>query len=205
MKYSQNNEDQIISDYFTDKNISLLSIGENDGKTLSNVLRSIEDGANAVLVEPSLTAFYKMKELHKDNKRVQLFNVAIAEEFGTFDFFESGSHLGKGDTSLLSTLDEKEIDRWKASGEVFNKTKTVAFTFSGLLELCKKDKFDLISIDAEGYDLKILKQIDLTKIGCKMLIIETNGVNDSEFIDYCKSHKMKLYTSNHENLIFIKE
>jgi len=206
-KYSQNNEDQIIHDYFGIGKINVLSIGENDGKTLSNVLRSIEDGASALLVEPSLKAFYRLQDLHMDNARVHMLNVAIGTEDTTMDFFESGEHLGKGDVSLLSTLNESELDRWKSSGEEFTKTKTEVISFASLMELSPFKTFDLISIDAEGYDLQILKQIDLERLGCKMLIIEANSdIILREYITtYCELHGLKLLTYNTENLIFIAQ
>jgi len=58
MRYSQNNEQEIIENFFKRQenegsDLVLLSIGENDGKTLSNSLACIERGWRATLVEPS--------------------------------------------------------------------------------------------------------------------------------------------------------
>jgi len=46
---------------------------------------------------------------------------------------------------------------------------------STLLGLSKIKKFDFISIDAEGHDLEILRQMDLKALGCQMLCIEHGG------------------------------
>lgn len=201
-KYSQNNEDQIVHDYFGIGKINVLSIGENDGKTLSNVLRAIEDGASALLIEPSEEAFKRLKELHKNNNRVHLLNLAISNNDGLTDFYESGDHLGIGDTSLLSTLSRSEVNRWKSSGEQFTKTKVYVATFSTIMELSEFKTFDLISIDAEGMDWDILKQINLKEIGCRMLIIECNRSEHTKFIDFCAYYGLFLTEANSENLIF---
>ncbi len=204
-KYSQNDEDEIIHQYFNMGKITVLSIGENDGKTLSNVLRSIEEGASALLVEPSLKAFYRMQELHRDNARVHMLNVAIGTEDTTLDFFESGEHLGTGDVSLLSTLKEGEVERWKSSGETFDRTKTEVITFSSLMELSPFKTFDLISIDAEGFDWEILQQMDLKSLGCKVLVIEVNNDQDLYLKVYKYVYECGLieHSTNHENSIFI--
>ncbi len=58
--YSQNNEEQIIIEYFKDFKGHLLDIGANDGLTLSNSRKLIELGWTGDLVEPSPNAFQKL-------------------------------------------------------------------------------------------------------------------------------------------------
>lgn len=201
--YSQHGEGRVISDYFNSHIGTAISIGENDGKTLSNVLGLIEQGWSAYLIEPCLVPFNKMKELHKGNKSVHLFNYAIGLETGEADFYESGEHLGKGDTSLLSTLNESEIKRWKGTCE-FKKTKVKVKTFNDFLRDSRIANCDLISIDCEGLDFDILKTIPLHKLSVAMIIIETNSVGNKEVIDYMFYNGYKLHYNNFCNLIFVK-
>jgi len=89
--YSQNKEEQIILDYF-DKlskgatpprwiidgtKPTFLDLGSNDGQTFSNTRALVERGWRGVCVEPSPTAFAKLKELYKDSKDVYSYNFAI--------------------------------------------------------------------------------------------------------------------------------
>ena len=55
-------------------------------------------------------------------------------------------------------------------------------------------------------DYDILVQMDLKKIGCKMLCIEWNLHQDlkEKFTDYVKQFNMKLIHTTPENLIFAK-
>ncbi len=215
--YSQNNEDEIVSNFFKGEKGTLLSIGENDGRTLSNSLRLIEEGWRAVLVEPSKEAFQRMQDLHKYNNNVLCVNYGIGDETGNFVFYESGTHLNKNDISLLSTLDASQIDRWKSSGEQFTKKEIQCLTYSDfcLLSSVKQfmyeklsvedknpciHKFDYITIDAEGFDWKILSQIDLSYT--KLVIVEVNNTDTQKYIDYCNSFGLREIHRNYENIIF---
>lgn len=206
--YSQNEEEKYIVDYFGDRKGTLLSIGENDGRTLSNSLRLIELGWKAVLVEPSSTAMGKLLQEHVGRtERVQCIQVAVADKCGAFSFFESGTHLNQGDTSLLSTLDPEEMKRWERSGEKFEENTVECVDYKKLCEEIKhgSDGFDFISIDAEGVDMMILKQIDLSTT--QLLCIEWNGdaAKREEILEYTSQYGLNdiIYTSL-ENLIIAR-
>jgi FkbM family methyltransferase len=102
--YSQNNEEQIIIDYFGDYKGNLLDIGANDGITFSNSRKLLELGWSGELVEPANIPYLKLKELCKENKKVKLHKVAISDLRGELTFYSSGEHVGNGDSDLLSTL-----------------------------------------------------------------------------------------------------
>lgn len=208
--YSQSKEEQIIKDYFAqhekeNQYLSLLSIGENDGKTLSNVLACIERGWYATLVEPSEKAFSKLFMLHEGNEKVECLKYAISTECGIVEFFESGEHAKEqyGENhSLLSSLKQDETTKW--TQEKFTKTKVEAIDVNKLLDLSLAVSFELISIDAEGMDFEILKQMDLFNLGCYMLIIENNGQEKEKYIKYCYNYGLKLFHTNAQNLIFVR-
>lgn len=179
--YSQNNEELVIKKYFSEHEkvnecLTLLSIGENDGKTLSNVLACIERGWYATLVEPSEKSFAKLFALHENNEKVECLKYAISTECGIVEFHESGEHAKEqyGENhSLLSSLKKEETAKWV--NDTFTTTKVEAIDFEELLNLSMNNSFELISIDAEGMDFDILQQIDLFDIDCMMLIVENNG------------------------------
>ena len=208
-KYSQNDEDFILSNYFKDFKGNLLSIGENDGKTLSNSLRLIENGWSAVLFEPSEDAFNRLQQLHKDNKNVLCLKYGVAGQTGTFEFYESGSHLKKGDVSLLSTIVKSETAKWEGAGEEFTKKSIDCLSFGDALTMIRENgnelPFDFITLDAEGVDVIILKQIDLSNV--KALCIEYN--NDeavkADIMEYCSKFGMNsIIYQSYENLVITK-
>ena len=201
--YSQNGEDKIAIGYFGNKIGTLLDLGANDGKTLSNSLALIESGWSAVLVEPSKEAFRRCEQLHSGNDKVKLLNVAIANENGYSDFHESGTHLKSGDIALLSSIKKSETLRWFGTDNEFTEGTTECLDFKTLLELSPIKIFDLISIDCEGMDWDILTQIDLRAVECKMLIVEHNQKDIQLYVEYARGFGMKELSRNFENIIFI--
>lgn len=200
--YSQGNEEQIILDYFKDFKGKLLDIGANDGKTFSNSLALIELGWSATLVEPSVTAFEKLKEIHKDNLKTLLFNFAIGSKKEKLTLNESGHHLkDKSDIALLSSLHKSEIIKWVAQGVEFKTYEVDIVPYSEI-----KDNYDFITIDAEGYDLEILKQIDLTNT--KLLCIEWNSIesNKEQILEYTSTFGMdNIIYQSAENLLICRK
>lgn len=198
--YSQNSEDTVAVNFFKEFKGHLLDLGANDGRTFSNSLRLIQKGWSADLIEASPVTFQKLEQEHIGNEDVKCHNIAVSNVNGKVKFYESGTLLGGNDKSLVSTLDKREIDRW--GGKVkFTETAVESVTFKSLLLMTKKTKFDLITIDIEGMDFIVLSQMNLKELGCKMLIVETNGKETIKYINYCQKFGMNLLTSNAENII----
>ena len=215
--YSQNNEDNIIYTYFKnhyserwnkrtepEHKFRLLEVGANDGKTFSNSLALIEEGFEAVLVEPSPKAFKLLEKLHEGNENVALHNYGFALFNGTQTFYESGGYKDGDDVALYSSLDEEEIKRWN---------DTVKFTeveadFRTWVDFRNEhhETYDFISIDCEGFDLTLLKQMDLAQLECKCLIMEWNGIESvrKEANEHCAQFGLIEHYANLENIIFIK-
>jgi len=210
--YSQNSEDTLALDYFNHKEgatklKTLLDIGANDGVTFSNSKFLIENGWLGFLLEPSEIAYAKCVETHKNNAtNTFIFNLGIANETGEQVFLESASHLPNGkDISLLSCVPSRLTERLRRKVS-FTEHKAMFYTFEDFEKkyLMEGDKFSYVSIDAEGYDWDILKQIDLKKYGVEMVCIEWNGIAQlaDNFAHYCAPFGLTELHRNEENIIF---
>lgn len=202
--YAQNQEDLFVLNYFKSFKGTLLEIGSNDGHTLSNSLLLIENGWKAHLLEPGETCVDLMY-LHEKNDKVTVHNFGIGETNGKVKFYESANHVPGGtDKGLVSSTDYAETERWRKAGVQFKETEIMLYTFDKFWSSIGKPQFDFISIDTEGCEVAILKQIDLEKVGCKVLIIEWNGNPElsTKFTRYCEGYRLALV--NNENMIFTK-
>lgn len=212
--YSQSGEQGVILNHFKPPAWpyligTFLDIGANDGETLSNSRMLALMGWKGVCVEPAEVAFGKLAALYRNRADdylppVQCVQAAITSADGPVDFYSSGTHLKKGDTDLLSTTRPEELARWQKSGEQFTKTTVRGITFSTLVKETGLTRADFISIDCEGVDLMVLKQIDLTAVGCRMLCVETNRNDPRPFVYYAAKHGMRLHHQNYENAIFVR-
>lgn len=204
-RFSQNNEQDIVLEYFHKKNgvnnVTFLDLGANDGINLSNTHALALLFSKGHLVEPCEIPFKKLSDLYKDRSDIQVSNVAVGIENGECEIFSSDSHLKNGDTDLLSTLKKSELKRW-GNTQKFTPQKVKVVDFKTFLDSSKLKTFDFISIDIEGMDYDVLIQMNLEALGCKMLCIETNSIEDQKYIDYCAKFGMKVIHKNGENLIF---
>lgn len=204
MSYSQNNEEQIIIDHFADFVGTLLSFGENDGRTLSNTLALIEKGWGGDLVEASQKAFERLLFEHEGDERVALHNFAIADYDGEIEFSESGELLGSGDVALVSSTKKEEMDRWTSLNMAFNKIIVPCKTFETFLKGSMYKKYDFISIDIEGMELEVLPQMDFNELGTRLICVEWNTKDKDKFDGIILPFGLKLIHQNAENLIYGK-
>lgn len=203
--YSQNGEDKIVEELFNN-NLpgyvgTLISIGENDGVTLSNSRLFVENGWKALLVEPSKTCFVKLSDLYRDNSDITLANLCIGNSNTVATFHESASLLSSSDHGLVSTLCESEVRKWSKATS-FTSYIVDVVTVDRLLENHKIERVDYISIDAEGMDLEIFRQFDLTALDCKVVVVEWNGKNKQMFDEIATKNRLHLRHKNAENLIY---
>lgn len=210
--FSQNNEQDIIlkyySGFFGGYVGTFLDLGANGGIILSNTYALALSGWKGYSVEASVKAFEQLKENYKELPNVELFNLAItADKEGEITFYESGTHLNKGDVSLLSTTHKNELKRWEGSSNTFEESKAIAVPFEKFYESIGKPKIDFISSDIEGNDIEVLHKMNLTEMGVNCICIEHNSIPEAKaaIITYCTSHFMtNILLDNAENLIIAK-
>lgn len=200
--YSQNEEEKHILNYFGDFKGSFLSLGENDGTTLSNVRALAERQWCGVMVEPSPKVYNKLKNLYEQTKGCfYTYNCAIGNTNGKMILHDSGDLLRKGDLALVSTLVDKEMDRFK-SVLSYEDVEVKVFRWKTFLNRLSIKKFDFVNIDCEGLDADILEQMDVSEVKC--LCIEWNGVKEmKERFDKRMQGFRIIYTSG-ENLIYAR-
>lgn len=206
MPYSQREEEIVILDYFKGFTGTLLDLGANNGIIFSNSRALVEQGWDGVLIEPCLLTFFEL--LHNSFKyKVRCRNVAIGTFNGYADFYESGSLLNGSDYSLVSSLKLEETIRWKtvnAPGQHkvdYKKTKVHVIDWRTFLRSSPFKQFDFITIDIEGMELEVLRQMNLKDLGVKLICVEYNNKHQEEFD---KLIHLPLIYKNKTNLIYGK-
>lgn len=206
MTFSQNKEDLKVLRYFNGRKGNLLSVGENDGQTFSNAKLLIECDWSAWLLEPA-SVFNELHILHENNEKVKTFNYGLGEKEETVKFYESKNHVPNGtDKALVSSTSYEETKRWRNAGVEFIETEIKLMPFEKFWLDQNKPALTFITIDCEGNDWNVLRQIDLKRVRCECLCIEWNGDKQLErkFTNYCNKYGLKEIHRNAENLIFAK-
>jgi FkbM family methyltransferase len=192
--FSQNDEEKYILQYFENKSGMFLDIGAHDGKQLSNTRQLALNGWRGVCVEPSKIVFPYLESLYKDNVQIECVNKCVTDYNGTIRFYESN-----GD--LIGSADPEHVEKCRRSGYPF---KEILIACTDVKTLCDGIQFDFISIDAEGWDMKILKQFPNDFYGASMICIECSGNTRTEMLNYLQSKGFTKHHTTGENLIVIK-
>ena len=177
----------ILKLIFNNNNIkSLIQIGANDGKRFDHISELIKnkDELEAILVEPVKKYFEQLKENYKDLKNIKFENSAISKNneinflYCVKDkFLENYQDHIKG----INSHEMKHLLNHNVKESHIEKIKVETLTFSNLIKKYDLTEIDLIYIDVEGYDDKIvLDFLDNSKLR-PILIFEYIHIKNTSF------------------------
>lgn len=150
--------------------VFMLQVGAMDGKTFDPIHEYVNRfGWGGLLVEP-IEEFYKqLCATYAANPNMRFANVAIAD------------HTGKTTMHRVAAqhIDNNEVPKWaRGVSSIYNNRNALDFeairpyvvqqkvactTLPDLLSQYEVATIDLLQIDTEGYDYRVLKQLDFEK------------------------------------------
>lgn len=198
MRYSQNNEQDIILEHFKNKPTGrFLDIGAYDGKTFSNTLALVENGWTGLCIEPSPSVFCGLLKLHGDNPNVTLINAALSDKRELIPFYDCG-----GDA--VSSTSTEHVKKWSAANLKFTKFNLITFPLSDLFAAYGY-AFDFINLDVEGKsaDLFFALPLDLLAPNVSCFCIE-HDMRYADILSKAEPHGFKQAGFNGENIILTR-
>jgi len=194
--YSMDGEDLFIKDYFKDKkNGFYVDVGCYHPIHRNNTFLLHKKGWNGINIdihEFSIDLFNYLRP--KDFN----YNLAISNKNDLTDMYFQKQ------LSQLSTIEKKQAKK-VFQGEI-KKSKINAFTLDTILEKVKINdiKIDLLDIDVEGADLKVLEGFSITKYKPELICVEIHekNINESVIGKYLKNFRYELVWSGVFSHIF---
>lgn len=183
---------EIYPRYFPiDAGRRFVEVGAFDGYQWSNTWPLVQQGWAGLLFEPFREYYEMCIERYRDNPLIEVEQCALAEACGSVKLFPAGS---------MTTIAENMIDIWNridwvgALGLSHNNfTMCEAHTLNcQLAQHNMPIDFDLLVIDAEGADDRVLMGLDLNHWHPSMIIIELD-VNSQEPVITAKVEWIKLH------------
>lgn len=135
---------------------------------------------------PELKSLYK-KYRPSDN----FINVGIGNSNTTLDYYMLQE-------SSMNTFSFEFIKKHNLESQIVKKINIPIFSLKDVLDknMDKNDRLDFFDVDAEGFDLEILKTNDWTKYRPKVIVVESDDTlkNDilSEIVQYLEIQNYKL-------------
>jgi len=175
--YSQHAEDLVFLNIFRligVTKISWLDIGAHHPFQISNTALLYENGHRGINVEanPNLIEAFKIDRPEDINLQV-----GVGDEPGFMNFYLIDKYSGRNSFSKHSAV---EFVRAHPEFKITEVIKIPVVTVRDILKQCGREVFpDLLSLDVEGLDEKIILSLDLKEDGPKIICVEDNDRPDS--------------------------
>ena len=161
--YAQHGEDKLIENLLPKRVSSFLDIGANDGVLFSNTYKFAKGGASGICIEPSRSSYLKLKLNHIFNFQIKCLQLAISHKEEIMFLKEDGYE------NVLSFISQNRT----------NDTYPVKTT--SLADLLKRfpqfSSPDLVSIDVEGFEEKVIQGAGDSLLASKIIILEVDKSN----------------------------
>jgi FkbM family methyltransferase len=163
--------DLVLAHYRLKKpDITFLQVGAFDGVARDPISPLVDKyNLRGILIEPQKEFFNRLTQAYSrfnGADRFKFFNVVIAEKDGVVPFYRIASDA-KGPDWLhaIASLDRNNIIRHAKYAPGIEAhivaEQLEALSFSTLLQKCSSPYIDLLQIDAEGYDAKLIKEFNV--------------------------------------------
>ncbi len=178
-----------IDAVFTNSPIQIVQIGSNDGKSKDPLYHLIQKNKNwkALFVEPVPYLFERLKTNYGNNQRFTFEQVAIND--GSIQTFYSVKEEAKKHLPDLPVWYD-QLNSFNRNNIVkhldgilepyINEMEIKGMRLKDLLVRNSIQQIDLLHIDTEGYDWKILSQLNLQKFRPTVILYEHRHIHEVE-------------------------
>lgn len=159
---------------------SILQVGAYDGVSNDAVhdLLTTHEHVRAVLLEPQVVPFASLQKRWERSSRVVPIRAALSETTGErplyviADAFKGRHPFPDQVSSFYRSRVELACSRyaWRPSADFITSVQVPTIDWRTLVQ--RYGRFDLVAIDAEGYDAEILKQIDMKASSPDIILYE---------------------------------
>lgn len=191
ISYSQNFEDIML--WRALKNIKhgfYIDVGANDPVEFSVTKAFYDAGWNGINIEP-MEQYYNL--LVAQRERDINLPIAISDKKGNFNIFEIK------DTGL-STLDEQIAEQQEKSGRIIEKKVIKTDTLNNICKEYVHREINFLKIDVEGFEIAVLKSLDLQKYRPWIILIETTEPSTGKINEF--EGEDLLINNNYKNIYF---
>lgn len=199
--WSQEGEDILIKRIFANKkNGFYVDVGAHHSSRFSNTYKLYKENYwNGVNIDPSLSSYIDLK---KKRKRDININIGISDKYEILKFYSFNE-------GALNTFSLKKKNQLKLNYKLRKIEKIECKKLSEVLDGClkKNTKIDLLTIDTEGHDLKVLKSNNWSKYLPDYIIVEISSttldkITKDSITKFLNKKHYRIYSKLHKSVIF---
>lgn len=201
ISFSQYGEDMVLRNFFRGKTDGFyVDIGAHEPIRYSNTYFFYKLGWSGIVVDPLPGALANFEE---KRPRDRALGIGISDESGSLEYYCFRQPL----YNTFSVEHAKLVE--SPENPLIEVIRISVRRLDEVLEeyLPKERKLDFMSVDAEGYDLHILRSNDWTKFRPGILVIENLGIDmanfqNDEICQFLKGKDYELAGFTHKSLFF---
>jgi len=207
LAYSQEGEDLVLNRLFDNRHDGIyVDVEANHPLRFSNTHFFYKKGWRGVNIEPNPELHKELQDIRKEDANI---NLGVSTEEGELDYYMFNE-------PALNTFSKKEADEYlqKKEYSLIKKIKVEVDTLENILSEIpsfKNKTIDFMSVDAEGFDLKVLKSNNFNKNSPTVILVEILGVGkisqvfDNEVYVFLIEKGYDLYLRTGNTFIFKKQ
>lgn len=195
--YSQSGEDMILKTLFGSEKVGFyVDVGANDPFIQSNTQYFYENGWCGINIDANEKSIEKLAQIRKRDTNIEAL-ISDKEEELLYYYFENPLYNG--------CVNDRNIP----SKVLFSK-KIYSIPLSSILLEQKIEKINFLSIDAEGFDFKVLCSLDLSRFRPQVIVIESFSTDlisdlDSDISTHLSKFDYKYLCRSVTNSFYISE
>jgi FkbM family methyltransferase len=198
--YSQKGEDRIISSILTGIERGFyVDVGCNHPEKFSNTFALYKRGWTGINIDANNQLIEKHQKLKKRDISICAV-ISDREQEVVFTEFND---------PLVSSLDPEQIDKWKGKRTIKAQRTVNTISLNKILEQYQAPRFfELLTIDVEGHDFKVLSSINLNIYRPKLIVVEIHefdlsNLNCNKIYQYLENYSYKLVGYAEANGYFV--
>ncbi|MGI8959781.1 MAG: FkbM family methyltransferase [Bryobacteraceae bacterium] len=172
----------------------VFDVGAHTGETLKMVQREFPT-ASIFCFEPDPESFRELEKVVAEFSAPQLFQAALGDVSGSFPFFRNAESMTN---SLLPTAPQaknSEVGALMLSREKISVPVITIDEFCGEHSL---ERIDLLKIDCQGFDLRVLKGANDMLLGGQVGVIQCEAIFDPQYTGQGWFYEVLEFLTGHE-------
>lgn len=197
---------KITEKYLNYDNGFFIEVGGADGITQSNTWHlEMYKNWTGILIEPNKEAATKC---FYNRPKSKVYNYALVSDTYSEDEIKMLRRTWyTGDPGLTSSAHDSiinDIEQWREYNEEFIAPSTTLTCLLDNFDMTGKE-IDFFSLDVEGYELEVLKGLDLLQFCPKVILVEWHlDINDiTKILD--NTHKLQEKLSEHDYVFTVRD
>lgn len=193
--YSQNGEDILLNSLFPENYKGFyIDVGAHHPYRISNTYLLFKRGWRGINIDANPESIKLFERARPKDKNIMA-GVSEKEETLSYHMFSDPA---------VNTFSDKEADKWKNKNwiEYLGEKKIQALPLKTIFKenINRDQKIDVLSIDVEGFDLKVLESNDWNKFSPKVVIVEAHDF----ILENMHEHPLYLYLNKKEyKLVYV--